>query len=115
MASQVLTDEEKAGVAKIREAMKGKIPSDLDTDFNLRRWWTGNHGKLADIVPRMSLYIDNRRVLGFDRPDFLDTFYENEKTKNLVKYFGMSRLNDQWINRDNGVVFVESGEFDKKV
>uniref|UniRef100_A0A914VGD9 CRAL-TRIO domain-containing protein n=1 Tax=Plectus sambesii TaxID=2011161 RepID=A0A914VGD9_9BILA len=115
MASEVLTDEEKAGVSKIRDAMKGKIPRDLDTDYNLRRWWSGNHGKMADIVPRMSLYIENRRVLGFDRPDFLETFYEEEKTRTLINYFGMSRLNEHWVNRDNGIVFVESGEFDKKV
>jgi hypothetical protein len=76
--TEYLTEQELEGVRKIREVMGGSIPQDLDTDFNLRRWWNGHHQDLTVIKEKFSSYLHNRRLMGFERPDFVDTFYQRE-------------------------------------
>uniref|UniRef100_A0A914E7D2 CRAL-TRIO domain-containing protein n=1 Tax=Acrobeloides nanus TaxID=290746 RepID=A0A914E7D2_9BILA len=113
--TEYLTEQELEGVRKIREVMGGSIPQDLDTEFNLRRWWNGHHQDLTVIKEKFSSYLHNRRLMGFERPDFADTFYQREEFMEIVQYFGMSRISEDCVSSDNAVVFVESGEFDHKV
>ena len=47
MIWQNLSAEERSGVAAIRERLGDKISTDLDTDFNLARWWRGYHGDIG--------------------------------------------------------------------
>uniref|UniRef100_A0AC34FRN3 CRAL-TRIO domain-containing protein n=1 Tax=Panagrolaimus sp. ES5 TaxID=591445 RepID=A0AC34FRN3_9BILA len=44
-----LTDDERQGIAKIREVLGEHIPEQLNTDFNLRRWWLG-HDRNIDVL-----------------------------------------------------------------
>lgn len=76
--SEFLSEEELEGVRKIRDVMGGKIPEALDTDFNLRRWWNGHNRDLDVIQEKMSTYIRNRKLLGFDRPNFVESFYNRK-------------------------------------
>jgi hypothetical protein len=94
--SSYITDDELVGIGKIRDRL-GTIPSDLDTDFNLRRWWVGYHGRLDEIATNFDRYVRNRRALGFDQPDFIDTFFIRERP--LLQYFSMSRIVQHRVNR----------------
>uniref|UniRef100_A0AC35G0M4 CRAL-TRIO domain-containing protein n=1 Tax=Panagrolaimus sp. PS1159 TaxID=55785 RepID=A0AC35G0M4_9BILA len=110
-----LSDDESQGIAKIREVLGEHIPENLNTDFNLRRWWIGHDRNIDIIHEKMSLYLKNRKVLKFDDQKFFETFYEREDIKQILQYFGMSKISQDCVNKDNAVVFVESGEFDKNV
>lgn len=77
-----LTEEERHGIKLIREAFGDRIPEDLNTDFNLRRWWIGHDKNISVIEEKMSLYLKNRKLLGFQDPDFVTNFYDRE-----VEYF----------------------------
>uniref|UniRef100_A0A914XY23 CRAL-TRIO domain-containing protein n=1 Tax=Panagrolaimus superbus TaxID=310955 RepID=A0A914XY23_9BILA len=110
-----LNDDERQGIAKIREVLGENIPEQLNTDFNLRRWWLGHDRNIDVIHEKMSLYLKNRKVLKFDDPQFFETFYDREDIKQILQYFGMSRISQDCVNKDNAVIFVESGEFDKNV
>uniref|UniRef100_A0AC34RJE2 CRAL-TRIO domain-containing protein n=1 Tax=Panagrolaimus sp. JU765 TaxID=591449 RepID=A0AC34RJE2_9BILA len=110
-----LTEEERHGVKLIREAFGDRIPENLNTDFNLRRWWIGHDKNISTIEEKMSLYLKNRKILGFQDPDFVANFYEREDMKKIMQYFHMSRITEEHINKDNALVFVEGGEFDKAV
>uniref|UniRef100_A0A7E4ZXL9 CRAL-TRIO domain-containing protein n=1 Tax=Panagrellus redivivus TaxID=6233 RepID=A0A7E4ZXL9_PANRE len=113
--AEILTDDERHGVTRIREVLGDHIPEDLDTDFNLRRWWHGHDHNIETISEKISLYLKNRKVLGFDNPKFVEEFYEREDNKKIMQYFGMSRITTDHVTSDNAVVFVENGEFDKAV
>lgn len=76
--TEFLNEHELEGVRKIREVMCGTIPPELDTDFNLRRWWNGHNQDLTIIKEKFSSYLHNRKLLGFDRADFVETFYQRE-------------------------------------
>lgn len=55
-------------------------------------------------------YLANRKILGFDRPGALDNFFERPDVRNYCELFSLSQLDDTWINeKDNGIVFVETG------
>ena len=76
--SHILSDDERRGIAKIREIMGEHIPENLNTDFNLRRWWIGHDRNIDLIHEKISLYLKNRKVLGFDDPQFFEGFYDRE-------------------------------------
>ncbi|KAE9554844.1 hypothetical protein FO519_001959 [Halicephalobus sp. NKZ332] len=110
-----LDEGEKQGIKLIREALGDRIPEDLDTDYNLKRWWLGHDRNVTIIEEKMSMYLRNRKLLGFEEPRFMETFYERKDVKQIMQYFHMSRLTEEYVNEDNALVFVEGGEFDKQV
>ncbi|TMS36491.1 hypothetical protein L596_003641 [Steinernema carpocapsae] len=114
-SSKYLSADELAGVAEIRKAFTGRIPSLLDTDFNLRRWWNGHNRHMNVITERFDSYLKNRKVMGFDEPNFIETFYQKKDHLDILQYFGMSRIGPVVNEKDNGIVFVESGDIDKHV
>ncbi|KAK0396881.1 hypothetical protein QR680_001897 [Steinernema hermaphroditum] len=113
--SEFLSTDELAGVGQIRQAFKGRIPALLDTDFNLRRWWNGHGRNLAVITEKFDSYLKNRKVMGFDEPGFMESFYNKQEHRDILQYFGMSKIGPVVNEKDNGIVFVESGEIDKHV
>jgi len=110
-----LNEDERHGVKLIREAFGDSIPEDLNTEYNLRRWWLGHDRNITVIEEKLSMYLKNRKLLGFEDPKFVETFYERKDVKQIMQYFHMSRLTEEHVNEDNALVFVEGGEFDKQV
>jgi hypothetical protein len=52
-------------------------------------------------------YLQNRKALGYDRPEALDNFFDRPDVQNYCEIFSLSRLDSEWINeKDNGLVFV---------
>lgn len=76
--SKILTDEERQGIVQIREVLGEQIPKELNTEFNLLRWWNGHDRNIDIIHEKMSLYLKNRKILGFDNPNFYENFYNRE-------------------------------------
>ena len=77
-----LNEDERHGVKLIREAFGDSIPEDLNTEYNLRRWWLGHDGNMTVIEEKLSIYLKNRKLLGFEDPKFVETFYERKVNNN---------------------------------
>jgi hypothetical protein len=55
-------------------------------------------------------YLANRKALGFDKPEALNSFFDRKDVKEYCELFSLSKLDPNWINeKDNAIVFVETG------
>jgi len=102
-----LTEEELKQVKELRSIFHEKIPEDLDTDLNLRRWVHGWKGQMDEIEPRLKLYIQNRKAAKYDQPNHLDTFFDHPLVQKYFKYLAFSRELNVINSKDNGVFLVE--------
>lgn len=110
-----LSQSELDAVNQLRTKMNGTIPSNLDTDFQLRRWTNAYEGNLDGCAAKFTEYLENRHVLGFDKPEFVTNFYQNESFRKHGCFLTASTLNPSWVNpMDNGIIFVEMSFADPK-
>lgn len=100
------TSEELENIEKLRDMFHGKLPSDLDTELNLRRWMRGWKGNLNEIEPRLKDFIQNRKLMRFDSDDFLKTFESHPVYKNYFKYFAFSLVDKPHINTKDNTIFA---------
>lgn len=95
--------------------MDGAIPAQLNTDFHLRRWLNAYDWNVDSCANKFSEYLENRKVLGFDQPNFITDFYQSERIRNHGCYLTASKLTASWSNPlDNGLIFVEMSFQDPK-
>lgn len=105
--STIFLPSDVEGIKEIRNIFDGGIPSDLDTDLNLRRWIRGWKGQINEIEPRLRAYIENRKIAKLDAPDYLDTFENNPVYIKYHKYFSISRHKNVVNSKDNCVLLFE--------
>uniref|UniRef100_A0A914WB03 CRAL-TRIO domain-containing protein n=1 Tax=Plectus sambesii TaxID=2011161 RepID=A0A914WB03_9BILA len=105
---QYLSSEELRGIQEIRQTLANSIPADLDTDFNLARWWRAYHGdvkKIAEVIP---MYDASRRAAGFVGDNFIERYFELPSIKPYLPFIASSRLYDKaWSENRSAFLFVE--------
>lgn len=97
-------------VEELRQRISDVLPSELDTEFNLSRWVRNYENNIDLCESKFREYLKNRTVLGYDKPESLDNFYDREDVKTFCDLFSLSKLRIDWCSElDNGLIFVEMG------
>ncbi|KAL3110587.1 hypothetical protein niasHT_016224 [Heterodera trifolii] len=92
------------------ERVQHVLPTEQLTEFNMDRWLE-SYGEDIDLCEKMVHdYLKNRKVLGFDEPNFFNGFYSKANIQKFCDIFPQSKIQKGWVNSyDNGIVFVEAG------
>ncbi|KHJ42785.1 CRAL/TRIO domain protein [Trichuris suis] len=82
------------------------LPDELNTEINLNRWLTGWQCDVEKIRPVLQSYVENRRAAGFDDPQFLKNFTENQYIKKVLPLTSISTTPMVVNEKDNSIVVI---------
>ncbi|KAM3725326.1 CRAL-TRIO domain-containing protein [Dirofilaria immitis] len=95
-------------VEKLRMRLSGKLPEDLNTNFQLQRWIEAYEQDLETCAFKFEEYLETRKILGYNKQESIEDFYQRPLIRKYGRFLTITKMKKQWIkDLDNGIVFVE--------